>query len=553
MKFGALGGLTVSNGGRVEADNIVRYHLGCIRLESGGEIQTTSFGVAGVLSPFTHYDGTLTVDGGTFDPGDGDYTLDGFNPTDLPVVRLTGGATGLFDDFQEIHVGYNNRGRLEILSGSSVNKANSQETLRIGASLGSDGEVIVDGQGSQLETFFVVVGQSGRGVLRILNGGSLNDQSFSEGEIGWGNGSEGTVEVSGIAPDSTPSSYKTVGLRVGSEGRGTLEITGGGLVNTLGQAAIAAHTGSDGSSATVTDSGSRWDTGLLYVGGRELSTGGTGTLTIANNGLVTAGSVKVWQPGTVELDGAVISTSTLELAGGTLQGNGTVQVSGALSNGGEVSPGFSPGVITVAGGNYVQDATGTLAIEIGGTLPAQYDRLSVVSGTATLGGSLDVSLIDPLGGNNMFVPSAGDTYEIFTAGELTGAFSSETFPDIPGKPGLHFLIDYDTTLDRVLLSVAPYFEADFNEDEDVDGNDLTIWEAGYGAGTLHTQGDADADGDVDGNDYLIWQRQLGSGGGGSLAAVPEPGTLALLILAAANTILQRRACSVGRVKRRTQG
>ncbi len=52
--------------------------------------------------------------------------------------------------------------------------------------------------------------------------------------------------------------------------------------------------------------------------------------------------------------------------------------------------------------------------------------------------------------------------------------------------------------------------ADFNLDGSVDGEDLAIWQAGYGMNTGATRedGDADGDGDVDGNDFLAWQRQI---------------------------------------------
>ena len=55
--------------------------------------------------------------------------------------------------------------------------------------------------------------------------------------------------------------------------------------------------------------------------------------------------MNVWQPGTVELDGGIISTSNLELAGGTLRGNGNVIVAGQVTNSGLVSPGLSAGEI----------------------------------------------------------------------------------------------------------------------------------------------------------------------------------------------------------------
>jgi hypothetical protein len=60
-------------------------------------------------------------------------------------------------------------------------------------------------------------------------------------------------------------------------------------------------------------------------------------------------------------------------------------------------------------------------------------------------------------------------------------------------------------------------------------------------GATYLNGDADGDGAVTGKDFLIWQREFGSGEIvplGAVAAVPEPGSLALAALA--NLALLRR-------------
>jgi hypothetical protein len=76
--------------------------------------------------------------------------------------------------------------------------------------------------------------------------------------------------------------------------------------------------------------------------------------------------------------------------------------------------------------------------------------------------------------------------------------------------------------------------ADFDEDEDVDGNDLANWKASFGlnGAATHLQGDADGDLDVDGGDFLVWQRQLGSMATMPASlTVPEPASATLLGLA----------------------
>jgi hypothetical protein len=78
-----------------------------------------------------------------------------------------------------------------------------------------------------------------------------------------------------------------------------------------------------------------------------------------------------------------------------------------------------------------------------------------------------------------------------------------------------------------------YDPADFNEDGDVDQDDLAFWQTGYGTqtGALKANGDADLDGDVDGRDYLIWQRNFAPGSLSATTAVPEPSTGILLFVA----------------------
>jgi hypothetical protein len=81
--------------------------------------------------------------------------------------------------------------------------------------------------------------------------------------------------------------------------------------------------------------------------------------------------------------------------------------------------------------------------------------------------------------------------------------------------------------------VDEFLAADFDEDRDVDGDDLERWRIGFGlsAGAFHGQGDADGDADVDGTDFLTWQRQLGSNASvdAMQAAAPEPGCLLLCL------------------------
>ncbi len=77
---------------------------------------------------------------------------------------------------------------------------------------------------------------------------------------------------------------------------------------------------------------------------------------------------------------------------------------------------------------------------------------------------------------------------------------------------------------------------DFDGDGEVDGEDLVIWQEGYGTNSdaEATDGDADGDADVDGRDFLVWQRNFGMRSidveplTSSPVIIPEPATISLI-------------------------
>ena len=152
-------------------------------------------------------------------------------------------------------------------------------------------------------------------------------------------------------------------------------------------------------------------------------TGGDEALTVsiaANASLSATVGVSVADLGAIELhDGRLVSSTVEVHDGGILGGNGTVVgnvVVGAAnsSQAATLSPGFSPGGLTVEG-SYEQGAGGVLLIDVAGTAAGQFDTVAV-SGQAELGGTLkfDASSLDS--------SAAGTTVEIFTAGSLNGNF-----------------------------------------------------------------------------------------------------------------------------------
>lgn len=95
-----------------------------------------------------------------------------------------------------------------------------------------------------------------------------------------------------------------------------------------------------------------------------------------------------------------------------------------------------------------------------------------------------------------------------------------------------------------LLESGPGVEsADFDGNGSVDGRDFLIWQRGFGqtGQTNNSLGDANLDGTIDGLDLGIWQDQYGQAPLASLQAVPECGSLVLVLMASLGLITQIRA------------
>jgi len=122
--------------------------------------------------------------------------------------------------------------------------------------------------------------------------------------------------------------------------------------------------------------------------------------------------------------------------------SGNVVFQGGLFNRGLLSPGNSPGMVNVS--EFTQGSEGTTLIEIGGTAgpgidPNGWDQINV-SGLARLGGTVEIQLY---GG---FVPSLGNSFQIFTWTSVEGEFANWLgTASIPGHPTWSFKPNYSAT------------------------------------------------------------------------------------------------------------
>jgi hypothetical protein len=188
---------------------------------------------------------------------------------------------------------------------------------------------------------------------------------------------------------------------VGSNGRGGLTITNGGVVNMASAgASIASFAGSHGS---VTVDGVNQDgtksqlagSGPIYLGGTIDGPGGDGLLTVTNSATVTATNIHVYPSGTLTGNSTVTVTTT---SGTTVEGT--------------LEP--SSGRLTI-GGNLT--FFGTAPVMQSNVVPASADNVYVSSGAATLTGKLKVRM------TGTFTP--GTTYTLLHCDSpRNGTFSS---------------------------------------------------------------------------------------------------------------------------------
>jgi hypothetical protein len=139
-----------------------------------------------------------------------------------------------------------------------------------------------------------------------------------------------------------------------------------------------------------------------------------------NTGTLSFGAYTQTGSGQTVMNGGNFSfTQTAQLRGGSLSGNGTI--TGSISNNATVSPGASPGLMTITG-SYTEGPNSHLQIELGGTTAGvTYDQLSV-GGAARLAGTLDVSYF------NNFVPSPGNVFTALVCNARSGGFSAINAP-----------------------------------------------------------------------------------------------------------------------------
>lgn len=336
-------------------------------------------------------------------------TVNGRPSADRPSEIAASGA---------ILVGRTGLGRLAILGGGKVS---TPASVLCGIATPGTSEINITGGADILGTFYpstLSVGGllviSSQATVLIDEGGILNAPSLS-----------GPVESAGNAH---------IQVRGGTDHASTLELTGALLLGNSVQAsqsllevqsggkvkAASITLGSDvGGTTNATIDGCCWAgnprgslleaSGPLVIGAKAAS-----ILTVSNGSQASAASIKVGDAsaGELKLVGPaaprVVATGDITVGTlGQISGTGDVVASQLINNGV-----LSPDTINLTG-NFVQNASGKLVIEVSDLAGGVFDKLNV-TGTVALNGTVEFRFV------NGFTLQPGDIVTFATGQTFTG-------------------------------------------------------------------------------------------------------------------------------------
>jgi hypothetical protein len=556
-------GLATITGGTLQAINGAKFVR---RADAGGttvfsgvtingdfDVLVTNAGIAGTGTGITN-NGTITLDnlgvanaqfhmdaGSTLD-GTGQLVLNRQNDSVHISGNFTHGASHTIRGVGRLHANIVNNGSI------LAEPKNGGNLLRAVDNPITNHNLLQANNGATFRLENAAVTQSTTGRVRAANGGTV-ELLYNSTVTG------GKLQTEGTGIIVTPASNASVLVDVDNEG--TFHTIGGATTRIRGTTLV-----NDGTMA-INPSGANALTSLEF--GSNLKISGSGSIVLNQTG----NSARIsFQTG---------SEIVTQSAGHTIRGRGLID--NGFGSGGFVNHGLLEGNsateplaiftrlsgegtlknVTIGGGfiqiQHILGEIGTTAIvpveglysfgrnssllvDLAGTTPGSgYDQLNS-TGTITLSSTatrLEVTFA------NDFKPLTGSSFTLLTTtGSLSGNFGSVILPTLP----LGLSWSQAQTATSFSIGVTGSLAADFDDDGDVDDDDLAIWQTGYNSGTLHSQGNADGDSDVDGLDFLIWQRSFGWGGQAPLAAavVPEPSGMALLACLAIVVLRRRGGC-----------
>jgi len=465
--FGPSGTITMSGGGIAYGSGVTTDFSGrfstaadqTLAVNVGGNAVTLASSlVSGGTSSFTRSGaGLLTLTGPASSIGTQGMTVNG------GTTVIDPGTGGTFADAGRLYVG-NQSGTsvLRLASGSvSVTPgAGTYINLADNASANATLEVAGAAATFSLANVRMMVGNKGTGTLRVssgtlsLTGGNPiyvgGDQQFGT------NTASGALTVAGGVMSVTGSGLFVLGHSgtsgLNTSAAGTLNLDGGELrtARSITRSGGVGTVNFNGGTLTALASSGTFLQGMTaanVVGGAVINTNGfdvtigqallgTGTGGLAKSGAGTlrltgastyTGATSV-SAGRLLVDGSLLgATSVSVLTGATLGGSGTA-VGAVAVLGGTLSPGSSPGMLTVGSLSY--DSAATTLMEIAGVTPGtQHDQV-VLSGSLAYGGGLVLDLSQTFPDNttfDLFKDFASFSGNLASVSSVGTAYSGVTF------------------------------------------------------------------------------------------------------------------------------
>lgn len=521
---GGTGAVTVSNGGTLRvtdggADSRANGSSPGINLGQG------SVGSAGSLT-ITGAGSTVQITSTSLGLGAG--VADNYNPY-MSVGRDAGSSGQLT---------ISNGGKL-LMTGNALTSLTDQRYtgLIIGGrsqtDAGGNGQALVTGAGSEIRLTgtdaYVSVGRgpSGTGSLTLANQGHLESTGL---DVGW-SGGHGTVTLDNATARLSGGPYVDGG--------------GAGVTVGAGTGSVGALTLSNGSKITITSSTAPFG---MNVGGGRTFNDGTGTLTLQSGSTLeitgTAGhALSMGRTASGVGTALITGGSTVELGNGSVLigrvagATGTVRMSGASTmNANYVGIGSTPGVNTGTGTLVVSNSTVTAAtVEIGlnGTLGGNEGTINgsvIVRGTLAPGESPGRIIVN---GAIKFEATSKLVLDVESDGH--GGFLTDSVVLTKGttfdfgQVGVEFNFIGDA--DPTKFGAAGKFDLDtflLSRDGGVDTGLSSVFASGTDWDSLFTTGQFSARS----AQFDITTLALNADGSFAVqaAAVPEPGTWALMVV-----------------------
>ena len=258
---------------------------------------------------------------------------------------------------------------------------------------------------------------------------------------------------------------------------------------------------------------------LSYSGNLVVGTGG-----LLGANLTLNSDRQLSLTGTTTID----ATRMLFLSGGALH-------TGALVNNGTVASNFG----TLITGSATLAAGSKLQLNLGGTTRnTQYGTLAA-TGSVNLDGALIVTAFYNVFPFTQFFPVAGESFDILDWGTRSGAFSTISLPGL--LPNLSWDTSQLYTTGVISVIATAGVAGDYNSNGVVDAADYIAWRNNQG--TTQVLPNDPIGGTIGAAQYNQWRTHFGqtAGSGTSVnVTVPEPATLTLLVIAAANLFVPHR-------------